>query len=63
MTYYNHKKIIGVMILILMVYFNITLNPEWNTFLFHKTIDFLRFIDLPDGGWVFLDKYFYNGEL
>jgi len=51
------------MLLTLMVYSYISFNPEWNTFLFHKTIDFLRFIDLPDGGWVFLDKYFYNGEL
>jgi len=53
----------GVMLLILMVYFNKTLNPEWNTFLFHKTIDFLRYINLPDGGWIFLDKYLFSGAL
>ncbi len=53
----------GVMIITLMIYFYISFNPEWNTFLFHKTIDFLRYINLPDGGWIFLDKYLFNGAL
>ena len=59
----RYKTFMGMMLLTLMVYSYILFNPEWNTFLFHKTIDFLRFIDLPEGGWVFLDKYFYNGDL
>ncbi len=63
MIYYNYKKIMGVMIITLMIYFYISFNPEWNTFLFHKTIDFLRYINLPDGGWIFLDKYLFNGAL
>ncbi len=63
MTYYKYKKTMGVMILALIVYYNITLNPEWNTFLFYDFIHFLRWIDFPDAGWLFLDKYFYNGAL
>ena len=63
MITYKYKKTMGMMILILMIYFNITLNPEWNSFLFYDFIRFLRYIDFPEGGWLFLDKYFYNGAL
>ncbi len=63
MTAYKYKTTMGMLLLIFMVYFYISFNPEWNTFLFHKTIDFLRYINLPDGGWIFLDKYLFNGAL
>jgi hypothetical protein len=63
MTAYKYKKIMGVMILTLMIYSYISFNPAWNHFFFNRLIEFLRFIEFPIAGWVFLDKYLYNGAL
>ena len=62
-TIYKYKKTMGVMILTLMVYSYISFNPAWNHYFFNNFIHFLRFIELPDAGWVFLDKYLFNGAL
>ena len=63
MITYKYKKIMGVMILTLMIYSYISFNPAWNFFLFNRFVEFLRFIELPDAGWVFLDKYLFRGAL
>jgi len=63
MTRYRYKKTIGIIILLLMVYSYVSFFDQWNTFLFYDFIRFLRWIDFPDSGWLFLDKYFYNGAL
>jgi len=63
MIRYRYKKTIGLIILLLMIYSYVSFFPEWNSFLFHDFLRFLRWIELPEGGWLFLDKYFYNGAL
>jgi len=63
MTYYKYKMTMGAMLLSLMVFSYISFVPEWDTLLFRPFIHFLQYIDFPMEGWVFLDKYFYNGEL
>jgi len=63
MIRYRYKKTIGLIILLLMIYSYVSFFDQWNTFLFYDFIRFLRWIDLPDSGWLFLDKYFYNGAL
>ena len=52
-----------MIILLLMIYSYVSFFDQWNTFLFYDFIRFLRWIDLQDSGWLFLDKYFYNGAL
>jgi len=56
----RYKKTIGMIILLLMVYSYVT---SLDAFFFIDFIRFLRWIDFPDGGWLILDKYFYNGAL
>jgi len=63
MISFRYKKTIGIIILLLMVYSYVSFFDQWNTFLFYDFIRFLRWIDFPDSGWLFLDKYFYNGAL
>tara|TARA_R100000458_G_C8203489_1_gene193292 strand:- start:687 stop:878 length:192 start_codon:yes stop_codon:yes gene_type:complete len=63
MIRYRYKKTIGMIILLLMVYSYVSFFDQWNTFLFYDFIRFLRWIDFPDSGWLFLDKYIYNGAL
>ena len=49
-----------MLILLLMVYSYVT---SLDAFFFIDFIRFLRWIDFPEGGWLILDKYFYNGAL
>jgi len=63
MIRYRYKKTIGIIILLLMVYSYVSFYPEWNTFLYNDFIYFLRWINFPESGWLFLDKYIYNGAL
>tara|TARA_B100000131_G_C17687014_1_gene438989 strand:- start:245 stop:436 length:192 start_codon:yes stop_codon:yes gene_type:complete len=63
MIRYRYKKTIGMIILLLMVYSYVSFFDQWNTFLYNDFIYFLRWINLPESGWLFLDKYIYNGAL
>ena len=60
MTRYRNKITIGMLILLLMVYSYVT---SLDALFFTDFVRFLRWIDLPEGGWLILDKYFYNGAL
>jgi len=60
MIRYKYKITIGMLILLLMVYSYVT---SLDAFFFTDFLQFLRWIDFPEGGWLFLDKYFYNGAL
>ena len=54
---------IGVGILFLMISIYIcSFHLGWS-FWYREFVDFLRFINLPDIGWIWLDNNFYNGVL
>ena len=55
-------KIIGISILVLMLITYISFFSGLS-FLHQDFLAFLRFCDLPDGVWHFLDIYVYNGAL
>ena len=55
-------KIIGVSILLLMFATYITFFSGLS-FWHIEFIKFLRYIELPHGGWYFLDEWVFNGAL
>ena len=56
-------KTIGVGILFLMISTYIfSFHLGWS-FWYSEFVEFLRFINLPDIGWIWLDNNFYNGVL
>ena len=55
-------KIIGISILLFMLATYISFFSGLG-FWYPEFIQFLRYIELPQEGWHFLDKYIYNGAL
>ena len=55
-------KIIGMSILLFMLITYLCFFAGLS-FWYYDFLRFLRWIDLPDSGWYFLDIYIYNGVL
>ena len=54
---------VGISILIFMIAAYIfSFHLGWS-FWYWEFIEFLRFINFPDIGWIWLDNNFYNGKL